>query len=619
MKKSEIEVNETPGNTPELKTELARQISGLAPEAFLDGKVDFEKLEELLGDDVSEDRERFGLFWPGKKMALHTAQEATSGTLRSNRDKSVDWNTTGNVFIEGDNLEVLKILQKHYHGKIKMIYIDPPYNTGQDFVYSDNFKEGLDSYLDWTRQVSTDGKKLSTNSDTEGRFHSNWLNMMYPRLKLARNLLNDDGVIFISIDDNELGNLTLILNEVFGENGVETYVWDVREAGQIPKTPKSTVRKEHEYLLAAWKKPSAKRFNKYKDQPYLNNEKWTNADSDPRGPWMSGNLSRSEVSEGSGANYFEIVTPSGKIWNRTWTVGKDEFERLNTEGRIYFADGGNGVPRRKIFKTDTLEVTQSSIFQSLGSSQSGRREIEELTGQTFSYPKPTELIARLCALTTCDDDIVLDFFAGSGTTAQAVMEQNTLDGGSRRFILVQLPEPTPEDSEANQAGYKTISSLTIERIKKAGLKVQDTISGLAVDVGFRAYSLVDTHFTKWRVTSEISVTQLEQQVLNLGESTADGASPEDILIEILLKQGYSLSEKIEQIEVEGLQAFSIESNLVIAYLNQEIKPTMKQLKSICKLSPERLILLEDCIQGDDELKTNFVQDCKSSNIELWTA
>jgi len=500
-----------------------------------------------------------------------------------------------------------------------MIYIDPPYNTGQDFVYSDNFKEGLDSYLDWTRQVSTDGKKLSTNSDTEGRFHSNWLNMMYPRLKLARNLLNDDGVIFISIDDNELGNLTLILNEVFGENGVETYVWDVREAGQIPKTPKSTVRKEHEYLLAAWKKPSAKRFNKYKDQPYLNNEKWTNADSDPRGPWMSGNLSRSEVSEGSGANYFEIVTPSGKIWNRTWTVGKDEFERLNTEGRIYFADGGNGVPRRKIFKTDTLEVTQSSIFQSLGSSQSGRREIEELTGQTFSYPKPTELIARLCALTTCDDDIVLDFFAGSGTTAQAVMEQNTLDGGSRRFILVQLPEPTPEDSEANQAGYKTISSLTIERIKKAGLKVQDTISGLAVDVGFRAYSLVDTHFTKWRVTSEISVTQLEQQVLNLGESTADGASPEDILIEILLKQGYSLSEKIEQIEVEGLQAFSIESNLVIAYLNQEIKPTMKQLKSICKLSPERLILLEDCIQGDDELKTNFVQECKSSNIELWTA
>jgi adenine-specific DNA-methyltransferase len=260
---------------------------------------------------------------------------------------------------------------------------------------------------------------------------------------------------------------------------------------------------------------------------------------------MSGNLSRSENSEGSGANFFEIVTPSGRKWNRTWTVGKDEYDRLNLEGRIYFADGGNGVPRRKIFRTDTLEVTQSSIFQSLGSSQSGRRVIEELTGQTFSYPKPTELIARLCALTTCDDDIVLDFFAGSGTTAQAVMEQNAVDGGARRFILVQLPEPTPEESEAYQAGYRTISALTIERMKKAGLKIQDTLSGQAIDVGFRTYSLVDTNFTKWRVTSEISETQLEQQVLNLGESTADNALPEDVLVEILLKQGYSLSENIE--------------------------------------------------------------------------
>lgn len=613
------DINVTPSTTPLLRDKLVTQLADLIPEVIADGKVDIEKLRILLSEDDGDDRERFGLYWPGKKSALRAAQEPTEATLKPLPGASVSWNSTGNVFIEGDNLEVLKILQKNYHGKIKMIYIDPPYNTGQDFVYPDNYKEGLESYLEWTRQVTAEGKKLSTNSESEGRFHSNWLNMMYPRLKLARNLLTEDGVIFVSIDDNEFANLKLLLNEIFGENCVEAYVWDVREAGQIPKTPKSTVRKEHEYLLAAWRKPASRKFNKYKDQPYLNNEKWTNVDSDPRGPWMSGNLSRSEDSEGSGSNYFEIVTPTGKKWNRTWTVGRDEFERLKSEGRIYFADGGNGVPRRKIFKTDTLEVTQSSIFQSLGSSQSGRRVIEELTGQTFSYPKPVELIRRLCALTTNDNDIVLDFFAGSGTTAQAVMEQNEIDGNSRRYVLVQLPEPTPEDSDAHKAGFKTISSITIKRLERAGLKIKDSLSGHDLDTGFRVYSLTETNFIKWRMNSEVTFNELQQHLLDLRESANDSAAPENILVEILLKLGYSLSEKIEKINVGGLELFSISSNLILAYLDQSVKPTLDQLKLICNLSPAKIIVLEDSINGDDELKTNFVQVCKASNIELWTA
>ena len=226
MKKADTEVNETPGHTPELKTELGLQIGSLAPEAYLDGKLDFEKLKELLGEDVSEDRERFGLFWPGKKRALRAAQEPTSATLKPDVENSINWDLTENVFIEGDNLEVLKILQKHYHGKIKMIYIDPPYNTGKDFVYPDNFKEGLDTYLEWSRQVNQEGKKINSNSETEGRYHSNWLNMMYPRLKLARNLLTDDGVIFMSIDDHEVDNLIKLGKEVFGEaNFLNTFVW----------------------------------------------------------------------------------------------------------------------------------------------------------------------------------------------------------------------------------------------------------------------------------------------------------------------------------------------------------------------------------------------------------
>jgi adenine-specific DNA-methyltransferase len=633
------EIHETPSATPNFQTELAAQLADLIPEAIADGKVDIVKLQELLGADTADASERFGLFWPGKKRALRAAQEPTTATLRPDFENSKDWDTTQNVFIEGDNLEVLKILQKHYHAKIKLIYIDPPYNTGKDFIYPDNFKEGLDTYLDWTRQVNEEGKKVSTNSETEGRYHSNWLNMMYPRLKLARNLLTDDGVIFISIDDNEQDNLKKLCNEIFGEqNFIADIVWQKKQSPQNDATYMSAM---HDYVLVYARKSKA---DKNSSDGFAMNkllrtadqeDKFKNPDDDPRGAWISVDLTSNKNASERPNLYYSIVNPStGReitpSRETVWRYERKSMQRLIDEGRLWFGRADEGFPRQKRFRSEIEDgITPSTWWtrEFAGDNQQAKRGVRKLFPDfdPFSTPKPVNLIKRILDLATSADtaDLILDFFSGSATTAHAVMEKNFEDGGNRSFLQVQLPEPTGDDSEPGRAGYATISAISRERIRRAGAEIESSAlrlpAGAPLDTGFRSFSLVDSHFSKWRLESEISEDALQQHLLGLRENASGDASDDDLLTEILLKQGYSLTEKIEPVDIAGLHLRSVGDGVVLAYLNEHMKPTLDQLRAIVDEDPARIIVLEDAFQGDDELKTNLAQLAKSNGIELWTA
>ncbi|MBP8881198.1 MAG: site-specific DNA-methyltransferase [Dermatophilaceae bacterium] len=607
-------INEVPSTTPDLQTELARQLQELVPEAITDGKVDVAKLTELLAADAADSNERFGLFWPGKKRALRAAQEPTTATLRPMKDQSKDWDTTRNVFIEGDNLEVLKILQKHYHGKIKMIYIDPPYNTGKDFVYPDNYKEGLETYLEWTKQVNEDGKKVSTNSESEGRYHSNWLNMMYPRLKLARNLLTQDGVIFISIDDNEFDNLHKITNEVFGE-GNEVGVFSVTKAegGGLAKH----VIKGHDYLLAY-----ARSIDSFKPLMRPKDIRGKVVEKDGEDHWIEEDWLRKEFGKYGTCPYEEIVKYHGG-------AKKAEIDQgLASGAYVLLPKGGqNIVGRYRKVSEDGSKFY--SILKHLN--KNGVKDLEELgrLDKYFDYPKPLSLLKELVLgatiFTKNQGEIVLDFFAGSGTTAQAVMDLNAEDGGNRCYIAVQLPEPIDEKSSAFTAGYRRISEITRERLSRAGAKATEKYAdaiaarGGAVDVGYRTYSLADTNFTKWRITSATEPGKLERHLLSLRDSAEDDATADALLSELLLKQGYSLTEEYAEQDIAGLTVHAVGGGLLLAYLDEHTKPTLDQLRAVVDEEPARFVILEDAFHGDDELKTNVAQLCKSKGVELWTA
>jgi adenine-specific DNA-methyltransferase len=556
--------------------------------------------------------ERFGLFWPGKKRALRAAQEPTTATLRPDVENSKDWDTTKNVFIEGDNLEVLKILQKHYHGKIKMIYIDPPYNTGKDFVYPDNYKEGLETYLEWTRQVNEEGKKVSTNSESEGRYHSNWLNMMYPRLKLARNLLAQDGVMLISIDDHEQENLKRVCDEVFGEANVEVLVWN-KEAEGSSGTLKAvrTFRRVHEYVIACHRNIAEAQWNKVREALEGREDELQTAN-------LAVNASNERIGH---ENYFPITNPSGDVFTRQWKWGRAEIDRLIAEDLLYWGSDGRKQPRL-IIPTDGRRTTFLRSILNYGGTTAGRKDFEAVMGAEveFSYPKPLLLLKKLILSVTSDEDLVLDFFSGSGSTACAVLEANAEDEGARRHIQVQLPEPVEEDSVARAKGFRTIADISRARISRAGDHVVSRTTGQSVDVGFKAYKLTDTNFSKWRAASDADASALEQHLLDLRDSANDEATPESLLTELLLKQGYSLTEQIGDTEIDDLKLKSVGDGLVLAYLDEHTKPTLEQLRAI--LGSEDLvkfIILEDAFKGDDQLKTNLVQEAKTRGVELWTA
>lgn len=623
------ELNEVPRTTPEFTTEAAFQLAELFPEVVADGKINLDTLKKILDIDVEEGRERFGLTWPGKRDAIRAAQTPTTATLMPDKEESVDWDTTQNVFIEGDNLEVLKILQKHYYGQIKMIYIDPPYNTGNDFVYSDDYADSIGSYLELTGQTD-EGGKLSTNSESAGRFHSNWLNMMYPRLKLARNLLREDGVLALSIDDDEMPRVRLLLDEIFGENNFYASIcWQKKYS---PANDAKRFSDMHDFILIVAR--SDRFIRGLFPRTEENNKPYKHDDGDGRGRYRTGDLS---VRTYSAANDYPVENPNtGETYypptGSCWRFSQQNLAELIKEKRIYWGKDGSGAPQLKRYLNEVQQGTVPTTwwdFNFAGHNDESRKEIRELFGTTsvFDTPKPTKLIRRLLQVLTtgAEDEIVLDFFAGSGTTADAVMRQNCEDQGRRRFVQVQLPEPLPEKAAGVDWHPTTIADVTRERIRRAGKKVLEGETGKLdgraedLDVGFRAYKLVDTNFTKWKANSDLSEDELVGLFSDLADSANDHARPEALLTEVLLKLGFSLTEKIETVEVAGLSIFSVADGLVMAYLDEHTQPTLDQLRALVAREPERLVVLEDAFQGNDELKTNLVQECRTRNVDLWTA
>lgn len=629
------DIQQIPSQSPDFQTELAKKLQEIAPEVIADGKVDTQKLKELLDSDTADDSERFGLFWPGKKRAMRAAQEPTTATLKPAKDESKDWDTTENIFIEGDNLEVLKVLQKHYHNRIKMIYIDPPYNTGKDFVYPDNYQEGLASYLEFTRQVDEEGRKISTNSDTEGRYHSNWLNMMYPRLKLARNLLTDEGVIFVSIGEDEVRNLIRICDEIFGERNLLGIVARRTKSGgnagdfyspsidYILTYSRNAEKTSHfklpisEKILSTYNLTDSEGAYKWRSwyDPSLTLERSKNARYGIKAP--DGSL---------------VYPPEGKRWRNVETTFLEKLSNneidFREKGNSFIDENGNSSKWSVYYKLrapseDQGTTPENIILDAINSL--GSQELNELK-IPFDFSKPSKLISHLIRYCFAGDKngIVLDFFSGSGTTGHAVMQLNTEIDGDIKHIQVQLPEPTDEKSDAFKSGYRSIADISKERLRRAGEKIKDDYSDkiaqrdTPLDVGFKVYKLADTNFSKWRTSSETDEKAVQQQLLEIRESSNDAATEEDLLTEVLLKQGISLTAKVQHQDISGLSVWNIGDTTVLAYLNEEVKPNLEQLRAMAELEPGKIIVLEDAFQGDDELKTNLAQICKTNKIELWT-
>ena len=499
------------GKTPDIAEENIAKLKEIFPDVFCEGKVDFEKLQQVLGNYIEDEDERYNFSWNGKGRSLRLAQSPSMGTLRPCKEESKDWDTTENLYVEGDNLEVLKLLQKSYHGKIKMIYIDPPYNTGHDFVYPDDYTDNMQNYLELTGQVDREGKKITTNPDTNGRFHTDWLNMMYPRLRLARNLLADDGVIFISIDDNEVANLKKLCDEVFGEGNFVGEI--VRKTKSMTADNGNGFNLQHEVVVIYAKKSK----NIYLIGEEKNFSNYSNPDNDPNGDWCVADPS---AKSGGESTNFGIKNPyTHKIDyppnGRYWAFSEKTLSKYIVTGRIKFKKEYGENERGFIFKRykDNMSITTepvNSLFaiENEYMNQSSTIEIKSiLGGDLFSYPKPISFIKKLVKYSNAD--VILDFFSGSATTAHAVMQLNAEDGGNRKFICVQLPEPTDEKSEAYKAGYRNICEIGKERIRRAGEKINaeiiesnkqialDEEEKKLVDVGFKVFKLDTSNIKKW--------------------------------------------------------------------------------------------------------------------------
>lgn len=600
------------------------QLKALFPEAFTEGKVDFEVLKELLGGAVDEREEKYGLNWHGKRRARQLALTPSTGTLRPCPEDSVDWDTTQNLMIEGDNLEVLKLLQKSYAGKVKLIYIDPPYNTGKDFVYPDNFQDNIKNYLELTGQVQG-GAKISSNTETSGRFHTDWLNMMYPRLKLARNLLSYDGVIFISIDDCEVQNMRAICDEVFGEeNFISQIIW---EKMYTTKNDASQISASHDYVLVYSKHDGNGSSIGLLPRTAEMDARYSNPDNDPRGPWKPIPL----YADGERKNgRYPIIGPTGIVFsppqNSHWRYVESDVQSLISDKRVWFGRNGDSQPNLKRFLSELKDGVKAKTLwahKEVGSNDTASREIKQLfvdaDSSPFSFPKPTTLVSRVIGLGGSDSDsLVLDFFAGSGTTGHSVMLQNAADGGKRRYILVQLPEPLdPENKEQKcAADYCTkirkspvITELTKERIRRAAKKIKDENPLFAGDIGFRVYKLDTSNIRTWTPDRD----NLDQTLLDHQEHLKAGRTEADILSELLLKLGLDLCVPTEQKTIAGKTVNSIGGGVLIACLAEQI--TRVEVDSLAQgivawheaLAPagDTTCVFRDSAFADDVAKTNL--------------
>ena len=588
------------------------------PEIFSEGKIDFDKFQQLFYDNISTEPDRYHLNWAGKSQAYQQLQIPTQKTLTPCVEESVDFEQTQNIFIEGENLEVLKALQKSYFNSIKMIYIDPPYNTGNDFVYNDNFAQSQTDYQAQTGEIGEDGflkKAFRKNAKENGHFHSNWLNMMLPRLHLARNLLKDDGVIFISIDDNEQAQLKLLCDEVFGEeNFVANVIW---QRAFSPKNDAKFLSESHDYILIYAKDISQFKIGRL-PRTVEANARYTNKDNDPRGNWTSSDLTVKTYSE----NYdYEITTPSGNrlkpTAGRCWGISKEKFEELKADNRIWFGEKGENVPRLKRFLSEVQnEMVSTTLWfhQEVGHNQEGRQELKNVfEGKGyFDSPKPTRLLKQALKIGNVkSDDLVVDFFSGSGTVAHAVMQLNAEDNGNRRFICVQIPEQTDEKSEAYKAGFKSIAEISKERICRAGSQIlQKSEENRPLDVGFKVFKLTDSHFKQWQSpTAENLAEQLEMFIDNVKENT----EPQVMLYEILLRLGLKLTcnvryeNNIFWIEDEKSQHYAI----LLEHIDENL------LNSVINVQPQKVVALDRLFAGNDALKKNAELQMKDANIAFF--
>ena len=589
------------------------RLKQLFPEVFTEDRIDFEQLRRVMGDWVEPGKERYGLNWPGKAECMKIIQAPSIATLKPARDESVDFDTTENLFIEGDNLEVLKLLQKAYFGKVKMIYIDPPYNTGKEFIYPDKYRDNLDTYLAYTGQVDGEGKRFATNTDAGGRFHANWLNMMYPRLYLARNLLSEEGVIFISIDDNEQSNLKALCDTVFGERNFITCI--MRKRKKEISSDSKNVSIQGEYVLAYGKSASTEFLSEPLSEEYIRKSYKEPTDEFPDGKWRPVPITVSKGLSGGGYRY-EVITPTGKTHNRLWAYPPEGYERLKSEKRLYFGTDGNGIPQRVIYAHESKGQPTTNYWDDAATNKEGKKEILSIFGDNiFDTPKPTKLIERLMSIISHSDDIILDFFSGSCATAQAVIQLNKQDDKNRKFLMVQLPEKCGENSEVVKAGYRTIADIGKERIRRVANAISEKTEGEldlgqsgALDLGFKVFKLSRSNFKIWDGDAE-NAQDLARQ-LELHVNHIDPASgPEDILYELLLKAGFELTTRIERRTMAGKDVYAVADGALLVCLDQAITPEL--IDALADADPLQVICLDQGFKGNDQLKTNAVQTFKA--------
>ena len=624
--------------------ERLEALQALIPEAFAEGKIDWEKLKATLGEEVNFSNERYVLNWAGKSDAFRIMQQPSAATLVPCKEESVSFDNTENIFIEGENMEVLKVLQKSYFGKVKMIYIDPPYNTGNDsFVYPDKFSETKEEYQKRVGDKDAEGYMMrdgmfQKNSRENGQYHSNWLNMMMPRLYLAKSLLRDDGVIFVSIDDNEVHNLRLLMNEIFGEeNFVAVFPWRKRTAkSDVP----FGVSQDYEWIVCFAK-------NSFVASIENDNRKYYETPDFPNRPWRFHDMTTQRSAIERPNCFFTIINPkNGNEYpanpNRVWANNEDTFQEYYQQNRIIFPGDYDFLsltkPVIRYWKEDDEKkagenfgrVTVSTkLPEDIGMSQDGTKEMTDLFGsKVFSYPKPTALLAYLLKIATKEDDLILDFFAGSGTTAHAVMQLNKEDGGHRKFICVQLPEPCDEKSEAYKAGYSTIAEISKERIRRAAAKIKAEVEAAQEeqkqelqfeeestpqmpDLGFKVFKLQDSNFKQWRNIPGANKEEWKQQIIDFINPIAENATVENMMYELLLKSGKSLNSKIEHAD----NCYCINGGELALLLESVSQAT---IDAVLSRHPQKVIALDKLFEGNDQLKTNTALQMRDAGVEFMT-
>jgi adenine-specific DNA-methyltransferase len=604
--------------TPDFTNENVRRVAELFPNCLTEGvdesgkarlTIDFDLLkQELSADIIDGPAERYQLSWPGKRAALREANRPIDKTLRPFRDESVDFDSTHNLFIEGDNLDALKLLQETYLGKVKMIYIDPPYNTGKDFIYRDNFTGDKSRHLAASEQTDIEGGKLVANPETSGRYHSDWLSMMYPRIKLARNLLREDGVMFISIDDNEIVNAQALVREIFNEDQfIATIIWKKRNTPPNDRI----IGSQHEYVIAFVKNQATPGLNlRQRSEDQI--ARYKNPDNHPKGPWVAGDLT-ANVKGGRFAPtlYYPIINPNtGEEHyppnNGNWRFNSDRIAKLLANDELYFGQDGKGKPKLKRFLSDVKQgTTWTSLWDFVPFNTSGSQEMAKYFGSAtaFENPKPTGFLLELLKAGCDQDGIVLDFFGGSGSIADAVFQLNAEDNGARSVVIVQLPEICPEGSEPKRLGFDTIADISKERIRRAGSNILSEHPELRgkLDVGFRVLKIDSSNLAD---VSRPAAETTQVDLLDLVENIKSDRSPEDLLFQVLLNWGVDLTLPIDREVMAGKTVYFVAEDALVACFERGINEAL--VKEIAARAPLRAVFRDDAFK-DDSTRINVEQ------------